>query len=96
MDLEVLPLKMVILIRENFIMDYSMEMVNLHGLMESYIPENLLIIESLEKESINGPTKVFTKEKLRTDSETVWENIRSTKQHMKGNGSKARKQEKEK
>jgi hypothetical protein len=93
MDLEVSPLKTGILMRENFIMDSSMERVNLHGPMESYTLENLLITESLEKGSINGPTRVFTKEKLRTGSEMVWENIRLTRQHMKGNGSKAKKQE---
>lgn len=61
-------LKMEISMKASFIMAFFMVEVNLFGLMEYSIKDNLPITELLAKVFINGPMEVFIKEKLKMAS----------------------------
>lgn len=63
MDQVKLPLKMVINIKVNFIMDYCTEKVNLSGVMEFNIKDNSPIIELQAMVFIDGLMAVFIKVK---------------------------------
>jgi len=63
MDMEKLPLKMEISIKENFIMVYYMERANLLGVMVLNMKVNLQITELQAKVFIDGLIAVFMKDK---------------------------------
>ncbi len=63
MDQVKLPLKMVINIKVNFIMDYCTVKASLSGVMEFSIKDNSLIIELQAMVFIDGLTAVYIKVK---------------------------------
>jgi hypothetical protein len=95
MDLVKSPLKMETSIQANFITDCCMVMENSSGAMAFNTKANLQITELQEMGHIVGLMEVFMKERSKTDSDMGSVNILSKKQHIKGNGLKAKNQEKE-
>lgn len=86
---------MVIPIKATFIMDFSVDKANLHGLMALFTLESLMIIASQEKVPINGQTEVVMKATSKMGSDMVLVSILSMRQPIKVTGSMAKNKEKE-
>lgn len=67
---------------------------SLHGLMVSFMKENLQIIGSLAKVYIDGQMEVYTKDRLRMGLDMAMGYTKQIKLHIKASGNKAKNKEK--